>query len=1274
MGRLAGEKDYRPELPVAVNTLRSFFTKTSKLSAEAQSFISTSDDSTFLTEFIDAIFWDTGQPPFTEIQEEIRQILASRERPIAEPLESEQTVNRLWRHVMDVLASDSERTLTKAELEKLLSRETTAMVDRTQFKQMAEDTSETRELVAKLVEQLAHKGLGASGLLEIAYEGSPIFTQLPPLPAICSGRIEVLKDLRTKCEKASLLWIYGSTGYGKTTVANLLVRNLATKFLWFRLRDIVNFELTSCLERSLNAISEFQSCERLVVAFDDLNLAGPNSTNIELLVRLLESVKKKARHPLILVTSQGFAPSRLTDLLADQLTTFDMPALTTDEIKNLIVDVGLADGEMLDFWTVFIESRTKGHPQLVGAYLTDATESKWKFDAKNFVTTPASAESIQRESRKLLVESIRSPEGRELAKRLSVVNIPFSREFALSVGRMNPPLQEPGHAVDSLLGPWIEVIDNNHYCLSPLLEGYAASEVGQTGLAVFYRMTAYAWLLQKTFNRAEFIQFVTAALLGKEEFVVAHIAYNILSMKAEKFEPMAKEISLICLFGINDNPVLSELKPLARCWFRMALLRIAARTGQAETYIKLDAAIVADLERNKNEPLHENLLFTRYVQTCIERTCPIPMKERIRRAIHAVKYFNGGLLEADFIASLKNPAANIGSLLMVATSELQNRDDLEYLFDALSHESADIVSLSFSGFEKFPDMLPLLLDRVWAAEAAKDKPDWGPYMALFSRIGSFASEHKLKWLFAGAARAKMVISDEYLNDSSTALEIALSTRQELKHTHPVIDLAEATVRYHRTEYPELIGLFNKADVVTPQGVLTLERIFSLRRVIIACSHAQSWDDILRYTARGIELARTLCDRSFAEIAEIAFTAEKAWAEHEKGNRVAASTHFETALKLAEAFSEEKRPLFHALRLRLGAALGWLSYSSRHKDISSSTQSEQNIHPVCGMFTNLEEPPINLSTQDAAPYPAFWAMLAVYSAWYAPYERVKSFAAWALKVTPQGQYYLAAWSAEQALFANELAAEHFDEALISGLEYLRIRAIGSILRKDKRESDLLGFVDLESVELTQALRDRWVESVPSLVLEPILMTLCSTDKPVEIELDNWRKVLYGTFGPNETVLKNLEWIDIGLRAMNGDDSAVSETRKASQSADPTAKRIAQVIFCFSKSFSPRDSVSAQVSFLIGIPAIMYQTVSTQAFTRMVARRWIYLAKHQKFMLSSPRIYAARILDAASQTVPTIAECSSLLLLVTEATGLTWPQSMRRQVEELSRQPEHARARS
>ena len=631
---------------IAVGALRSYLQRNTEVSPEVRSFLSNSDDSKFLSEFVDVIFWDTGQPPFAEIQEEIHRILASRERPISDPLELEQTVNRLWRYVMNVLASSADRTLTQGELEKVLSQETTARVDRAQIKQIAEGVSETREIVAKLITQLAYKELGTADPLQIAYEGTRFAEQLPPLPTVCSPRSEVLNEIRLKCQNKDLLWIYGSTGYGKTTISNLFVRDLNTQCLWFRLRGLVDFQLTSRLRMAVDEICELKPCQKLFVVFDDLDLADTNTTNIELLIRFLDGIKSQAEESLVIVSSQGFAPSRMVALLGDQLTTFDMPPITTDEIRDLIKNLGLTDKEMLAFWTAFIEARTKGHPQLVGAYLTDAKDSAWKFAAENFATTPETAESVKRESRKLLVESIRSAEARELAKRLSVVNVSFRRDFALAVGKMTPSLADPGYAFDSLVGPWIEIIDANHYCLSPLLDGYAASEVGQTGLAPIYRMTAYAWLLQRRFNQTEFIQFVTASLLAKEDFLVAHIGHVLLSMEEEKFKPMAKEISLICLFGINDNLVLRDLKPLTRCLFRMGLLRIAARTGQTDTYSKTDAAILADLEPHQEEAFYKNLLFIRYLQTSTEPTCPLPMKERIRRGIGAVKLFQSGLLDA----------------------------------------------------------------------------------------------------------------------------------------------------------------------------------------------------------------------------------------------------------------------------------------------------------------------------------------------------------------------------------------------------------------------------------------------------------------------------------------------------------------------------------------------------------------------------------------------------------------------------------------------------
>ena len=993
----------------AIDALRAYLQANTNLSPEVKSFLASLDDSSVLSEFVDRIFWDTGQLPFGEIEKDIHRLLSERERPISDPLEGEQIINRLWRKVMDLLASDSDRTLTRADLESTLSEETTTKVDRAILKQMASDIGQTNETVTNLFTAIATTKLDTSNPIQIRFEGFSLTEQLPPLPAICSSRSEILKDIRSKFPGRFVLWIYGSTGYGKTTIINLLTRDLNRKCLWFRLRGLDDFKLISALAFILKTVSAVSSNEKFFVVLDDISLGDSNTTSIELLATILDAAKRKSTEALLIISSQGFVPSRLTDLVGHQLLTFDMPEMSGDEIKELVIKGGLVDQELCGFWTTFIEARTKGHPQLVGAYVAYGKEIGWKFSVQDFITTPQTAESVKRENRRLLAETILSAEARELAKRLSVVNIPFARDFALAVARMNPSLKEPGHAFDSLLGPWIEVMDRDHYCLSPLLEGYAASEVGQTGLNPFYRMTAYAWFLQKKFNQVEFIQFVTNAMLGKEEFLIAHIGYVLVSMEIEKFQLMAKEISLICLFGINGDLFLRDFQPLTRFLFRMGQLRIASQTGQTTIHTKLDGAVLTELEPKQHEQLYRNLLFVYYLQSAVARRSSVPMKERIKRFIKAVEFFQNGLIDADFISPLK-ARVSVGSLLLLLSSQLESRDDIQYLFDELDQLSDDIVRLIFSGFEEFPDMLALLADRVWISELKAKETHWEECQSLLSEILTFAYSHKIPWLFAGAVRAKMVVFDEYLDNSQQAIETADEARQKLGETHPAIDIAESTVRFRREEYEQCLDLLDRAEKSLSPEHLTLERVFAFRRAIIASSKSKALHKVKTYAERALKLLEFVSDKVFRGIATIAFTIETGWADHEAGDKISAVNHFAAALRLFEGFSDQHQRLFHNLRLRYGQMLGWLTYSSStHEPNSAEQQSKGSARPFCGMFADVEEPAIDLSDRPGAPYEGCWALLAKYVAWDAPHELVRSFVERALMPTPKGQWYLAVWT-------------------------------------------------------------------------------------------------------------------------------------------------------------------------------------------------------------------------------------------------------------------------
>src|SRR5262249_38726711 len=175
--------------------------------------------------------------------------------------------------------------------------------------------------------------------------------------------------------------------------------------------------------------------------------------------------------------------------------------------------------------------------------------------------------------------------------------------------------------------------------LSPLLEGYAASEAGETGVATFHRIAAYSWFGQKRLSQSQFFHLVTNALAAKEDFLVAHAGYILVTTEREKFRLMAKELALLCLLGTAGEESLKDLHPVTRHLFRTGLLRIAAQNRQATTYIKLDAAIISELESKQGEEFLKDLLFGHYAGTCATQDSPLPIKELIRRAIKAVELF-----------------------------------------------------------------------------------------------------------------------------------------------------------------------------------------------------------------------------------------------------------------------------------------------------------------------------------------------------------------------------------------------------------------------------------------------------------------------------------------------------------------------------------------------------------------------------------------------------------------------------------------------------------
>lgn len=532
----------------AIEILKSFYSKKANISKDALSFIQESDRTAFLRDFVDRISWDTGQSSYADIEKDIKQVLADLPRPINDPLEVTQVINRLWYFVTHSIAGKHGKTLNRTYLEAILSEETTAKIDRENLKSLTADSTRTaagvdnlKRMVSLLFNEQAAKHIHDATPVQVI-ERQTYQSNLPPLPKPCADRSQELLKIQEALNNACFLWIHGSTGYGKTTLANLYARQTSIKGLWFRLRNYSDFTLISALQKICMIISA-QLKDRDIVVLDDLSIIEQQTYTIELLLMIFDYARKNSAK--IIITSQYRLPSRLKAQIGDEFFEFVAPEISEADISLLLNRSDLDDDKLIRFWSTYIFASTGGHPQLVSAYAAYAKENEWVFTPEMLGQQPRSVNEVKAESRRLLAETIKNDEARELAIYLSLVTGPFDREFALNIGNAAPGLKEPGRALDTLVGPWIESLGNDIYSLSPLLRGYAEADVGKNALEKYYVILCVAWLKKRTLTPFEVSQAMIAALIAKIDPLIAKLCNILFTTSSEDFKIISKELYVI---------------------------------------------------------------------------------------------------------------------------------------------------------------------------------------------------------------------------------------------------------------------------------------------------------------------------------------------------------------------------------------------------------------------------------------------------------------------------------------------------------------------------------------------------------------------------------------------------------------------------------------------------------------------------------------------------------------------------------------------------------
>jgi hypothetical protein len=202
------------------------------------------------------------------------------------------------------------------------------------------------------------------------------------------------------------------------------------------------------------------------------------------------------------------------------------------------------------------------------------------------------------------------------------------------------------------------------------------------------------------------------------------------------------------------------------------------------------------------------------------------------------------------------------------------------------------------------------------------------------------------------------------------------------------------------------------------------------------------------------------------------------------------------------------------------------------------------------------------------------------------------------------------------------------------------------------------------ELEPILTQESAEPITSLVLEPIFMALCSVEELPKIDFPKWGGNIEHAFSRRNDFVSILSWVETGVLATFGDQTATDRIKEGMGDSSKRLGRLPMLACCVSRMLPLNDVLSAQSSLLLRIAVPFRGSIWTTIFCRMVAKRWIYLVEHQRFMLASPVLSGPEILKLASLPNPKLSDCANLLLNVAEGINLTWPQELARPLRELA----------
>lgn len=647
-----------------------------------------------------------------------------------------------------------------------------------------------------------------------------------PLPPRASLRTSIVGSLHTVLVARGVLWLHGSSGLGKTTLALLLARQQNVPWAFADLRDLELGELRAALA----ALSHDLTIERGLILDD---LPGDADNTAILRIRQLARIVTAQDGVLVMTSGRSPSPTLREALGLTSETIRAVPYLTEEDVASMVAQAG-GDARL---WARVIHVFCGGHPQLVDARIAGLRLRGWRAEERLTELDPKRDEEsdLRQERRAVRTRLLRELDGdlTELLLRLSLLANAFDKSIMQEAASIEPAVPRAGLLFDALVGPWIEQLGYGLFRLSPLLR-----DSGQDGLeqGLQHRIRTRVLehlILRRPFPGEQFLQVLALAYPLEHRPGLTWFARAILSTAhrdKETFRRLAQEVSIFTAFGSDVRRMLFAPDAYLSCLLRLAQLQVAIAIDQPRRAADILDELLWEIELLPAEH-RDRLRAMAFATALVERTIPLSPGRWIGM-LHALtatprigQQFTQTLEPPGQIAKLGN-LTHEQMLFVWRASMLDGVDALAELVETLNAEMPENRERYLGAATNSAQSRELIVSSAWLAEVQKPGFNSSAAVARLANLYRIASAWSNPDIAVEIGCAQAVLLDEYAHESEAALSVLAAAQADFP-TDYRINRQRQRVYYRAGDHARALAEFESFAAALERAT-PIERVWTLR--------------------------------------------------------------------------------------------------------------------------------------------------------------------------------------------------------------------------------------------------------------------------------------------------------------------------------------------------------------------------------------------------------------------------------------------------------------